>query len=201
MAIDELDALKISGTAIPIPGNDIDTDQIAPADSMTELAFNRDKMLPYLFRDARKKDPNHPLNDPKYQGASIMIVGRNFGCGSSRETAPQAIMSYGIQALVGESFASIFEGNCREIGMPAVIASRDVIEELMELTAREPKAIYTLDILSKALSWSEGTYRPIYLPESTKITLMHGNVLNMLKASSGKIEQIANSLPYRNNFE
>ncbi|MBI2101833.1 hypothetical protein HYT53_04445 [Candidatus Woesearchaeota archaeon] len=201
MAIDDLDVLKISGTAIPIPGSDMDTDQIAPADSMTELAYSKASMLPYLFRDARKKDPNHPLNNPNYEGASIMVVGRNFGAGSSRETAPQAIMSYGISALVGESFATIFEGNCREIGMPAVTASHDIIEELMELTVREPKTIYTLDILSKTLSWSEGTYRPIELPESTKITLMHGNVLQMLKNNHPKIAPVANSLPYINGFE
>ena len=146
MPIDDLKILKISGTAIPVIGDNIDTDQITPADAMTETSFAN--AVHYLFRDARSADPNHSLNDSRYNGASIMIVNKNFGSGSSRETAPQAIARYGIKALVGESYAAIFEGNCRALGIPAVATSSDDIKRIMEFTENSPQTPYTLDLES-----------------------------------------------------
>lgn len=198
MAIENI--IKVSGTAIPIPGDNIDTDQITPADAMTELTY--DSVVKYLFRDARKKDSNHPLNDSRYNGASIMLVGKNFGSGSSRETAPQAIKRYGINALVGESFAAIFEGNCRALGMPAVTASPEDNRTLMELTQREPQTAYTVDLESMAINYN-GRRVQIAMPEPSRIALMERrwNALEMLKVNEHKVRRVAGALPYIGGFQ
>lgn len=198
-SIEELKIVRISGRAIPIPGDNIDTDRITPADAMKEPTF--DRAVEYLFRDARKKDPNHPLNDSRYHGASIMFVGKNFGSGSSRETAPQAIMRYGIKVLVGESYAAIFEGNCAALGIPAVTASAEDISGLMSLTQDTPQTVYTLDLEAKTLS-CDGRTIPVELPESTRIALMTGrwNALEMLKANKGKVRKVAEGLPYMDGY-
>lgn len=191
--------IEISGTAIPIPGDNIDTDQITPADAMKEPTF--DNAASYLFRDARKKDANHPLNDPRYEGASVMFVGKNFGSGSSRETAPQAIKRYGIKALVGESFAAIFAGNCKALGIPAVTSSYDAITSLMEFTRENPNTIYTLNLGTKTLGY-DGTFVPIDLPEPTRIALMQGswNALNELKSNANQVREISGRLAYTSGF-
>ena len=199
MSIDDLKILKVSGTAIPIKGDDINTDQITPADAMTEPTFANAVL--YLFRDARTKDANHPLNDSKYLGASIMIVNKNFGSGSSRETAPQAIMRHGIRAIVGESYAAIFEGNCRVLGIPAVTAAESDIAELMSNARQNPSEQYTLDIGAKTLRYGDRTIT-IDLPESTRHALIGGNwdARSMLQANMTKAMQVASSLPYMNGF-
>ena len=114
--------VKVTGTVIPMRGNDIDTDRIIPARYLKEITFAR--MGEYPFYDERfdsaGKPKAHPFNDPKYRGASILFVNKNFGCGSSREHAPQALFRFGIHAIVGESFAAIFAGNCVVMGIPTV---------------------------------------------------------------------------------
>src|SRR5512145_3576316 len=131
---------KISGTAVSLRGNDIDTDRIIPARYLKEVTFAR--MGDYPFFDerydgsGRKKD--HPLNDPEYHGAALLFVNKNFGCGSSREHAPQALYRFGIKAIVGESFAAIFAGNCTMMGLPAVTAPAADIEQLMKRVAENP---------------------------------------------------------------
>ena len=113
---------RIEGRALPLPGNDIDTDRIIPARFLRSVSF--DGMEQHVFEDERKAggyrgtNRPHPFDDPRYAGASVMVVEENFGCGSSREHAPQAIQRWGIQALVGESFAEIFFGNSVMIGLP-----------------------------------------------------------------------------------
>ena len=199
MSIDDLKILKVSGTAIPIRGDNIDTDQITPADAMTERTF--DNAVNYLFRDARIADPNHPLNDTRYLGASIMIVNRNFGSGSSRETAPQAITRSGIKGLVGESYAAIFEGNCRALGIPAVTATTLDIEELMNYTRNYPNTKYTIDLATKTLAYGKKRV-PIDMPESSRLALIEGkwDALSMLKANFRKVNEVAGKLPYMNGF-
>src|SRR5574342_382016 len=121
---------KVSGTGMVIRGNDIDTDRIIPARYLKEATFAR--MGEYPFFDERfhasgeKKD--HPFNHLRHQGASILFVNKNFGCGSSREHAPQALYRFGIRAIVGESFAAIFAGNCTMMGLPAVVVTQEQVE-------------------------------------------------------------------------
>ncbi len=110
---------QISGRGIPVTGNDIDTDRIIPARFLKAVTF--EGMGEHAFEDARKQNPEHPFNSPAYQGASVLVVGQNFGCGSSREHAPQALMRWGIRAIVGGSFGEIFFGNCVMLGIPCLV--------------------------------------------------------------------------------
>ena len=143
----------ISGRAIPMRGNDIDTDRIVPARFLRAITF--DGMETHLFEDDRKMGGpghnRHPFDVPAYQGASIMLVNSNFGCGSSREHAPQAIRRWGIQAIVGESFAEIFFGNSAMIGMPCVTASAADMKTLQDLAERNPRTEVKLDLTAGTL--------------------------------------------------
>ena len=120
--IEDLVIKEVKGMAVPIKGNEIDTDRIVPARFLKEVTF--EKMGEYLFYDVRfpndKKDHLHPLNQEQYKDATVMLVENNFGCGSSREHAPQAIKRAGFEIILGESFAEIFAGNCKALGIPTV---------------------------------------------------------------------------------
>jgi 3-isopropylmalate dehydratase small subunit len=119
---------KINGRSVYVPGNDIDTDRIIPARFMKCVTF--DGLGEYLFYDVRKdsdgNDKDHPLNETRFSGASVLISNANFGCGSSREHAPQALYRYGFRAVIAESFAEIFFGNCCALGMPCVAATQGI---------------------------------------------------------------------------
>ena len=121
---------SVSGRAVHVPGNDIDTDRIIPARFMKCVTF--DGLGEFLFHDVRKNadgtDKPHPLNDPRFKGATLLLSGANFGCGSSREHAPQAIQKHGFRAVIAENFAEIFFGNCTTLGIPCATASRADIE-------------------------------------------------------------------------
>jgi 3-isopropylmalate/(R)-2-methylmalate dehydratase small subunit len=139
---------QITGRAIPMRGNDIDTDRIVPARFLRAITF--EGMEAHLFEDDRKMGGpghnRHPFDVPAYQGASILLVNSNFGCGSSREHAPQAIRRWGIQAIVGESFAEIFFGNSAMIGMPCVTVSSADMKALQELVERNPRTELKIDL-------------------------------------------------------
>jgi 3-isopropylmalate/(R)-2-methylmalate dehydratase small subunit len=143
---------KVAGRGIPMRGNDIDTDRIVPARFLRAITF--DGMEAHLFEDDRKMGGpghnRHPFDVPSYQGASILLVNSNFGCGSSREHAPQAIRRWGIEAIIGESFAEIFFGNSAMIGMPCVTASSADVKALQDLVERNPRTEIRVDL-------SEGT--------------------------------------------
>ena len=127
---------QVVGRGLPLHGNDIDTDRIIPARFLKAVTFAG--LGEHAFEDARKVDPEHPFNQKAYQGASIMVVGANFGCGSSREHAPQALLDWGIHALVGVSFGEIFFGNCTTNGMPCLHAAPADIEWLQREVGRRP---------------------------------------------------------------
>ena len=172
---DIVEITKISGTAVPIHGNDIDTDRIIPARYLKEPTFAR--MADYPFFDERfdsaGKKKDHPFNDPEYKGASILFVNKNFGCGSSREHAPQALYRFGIKAIVGESFAAIFAGNCTMMGLPAVVVAAKDIEQLMKSVEDDPQTEYSVDLEDKTLSY--GNQRiAIDLPETYRTALTKG---------------------------
>lgn len=139
---------KIAGRGIPMRGNDIDTDRIVPARFLRAITF--EGMETHLFEDDRKMGGpghnRHPFDVPAYQGASILLVNSNFGCGSSREHAPQAIRRWGIEAIIGESFAEIFFGNSAMIGMPCVTASGAEVKALQDLVERSPRTEIRIDL-------------------------------------------------------
>src|SRR5262249_30071709 len=119
---------QVVGRGIPVPGNDIDTDRLIPARFLKEVTF--DTMDQHAVEAARKHSPQHPSTSPAYQGAFVLVVGQTFGCGSSREHAPQALMRWGIAAIVGGSFGEIFFGNCLMLGIPCLRASQEDLEWL-----------------------------------------------------------------------
>jgi 3-isopropylmalate/(R)-2-methylmalate dehydratase small subunit len=143
----------VAGTCVVIAGDDVDTDRIIPARYMKCVTF--DGLGEFLFHDVRFNEDGrpkpHPLNDAAFQGAAILIAGRNFGCGSSREHAPQAIYRYGFRAIVAESFAEIFFGNSITIGMPCVTASRTDLAKIRETVAIQPKSEMLIDLVQQTL--------------------------------------------------
>jgi len=195
---------RISGTAIPVRGNDIDTDRIVPARFMKEITFTRMGEFPFYderFDETGRPRP-HPFNDPRHGGASILLVNKNFGCGSSREHAPQALRRFGIQAIVGESFAAIFAGNCVMLGLPAVMVGAAEIEEMMRLVEANPKVALTLDLEAKRLSCSAERVIPFDMPESARQALLEGSwdSTSMLLARLDKVKRVAARLPYITGF-
>jgi len=150
----------VKGTAAPVPGNDIDTDRIIPARFLKCVTF--DALGEQLFADERfaedGKSLGHPIDDERFAGANIMLSGNNFGCGSSREHAPQSIKRAGFNVVVAESFAEIFFGNCTTLGIVCAVMPKAEIAELMELIEKEPKAEFTVDVEAKTLSAGGKTY-------------------------------------------
>ncbi|NIO10699.1 MAG: 3-isopropylmalate dehydratase small subunit [Deltaproteobacteria bacterium] len=195
---------KVTGTGIPVRGNDIDTDRIIPARYLKEVTFSRMGDFPFFDErfDADGKPKPHSFNDPKYKGASILFVNKNFGCGSSREHAPQAIMRFGVQAIVGESFAAIFAGNCVMIGIPAVIVSAADAEALLKLVESSPNTSFTVDLNTKTISFEGGEVR-FDLPESHHNALTTGawDSTAVLRANLAQVKEVASKLPYVDGFK
>ncbi len=189
----------IAGTAVPIQGNDIDTDRIIPARFLKEITFEH--MGNYLFHDERVapsgKLTSHPLNLPQFKGASIMIVGNNFGCGSSREHAAQAVLRYGIKAIIGESYSEIFSGNCKNIGIPTLTVSPLIQKTLTKMTLAFPDTPFHIDLETLTLTTSGNTY-PVGLPREWQHAFLNGiwNATYTLKANIDLIKQKDQKLPY-----
>jgi 3-isopropylmalate/(R)-2-methylmalate dehydratase small subunit len=194
---------KISGTAVPMRGNDIDTDRIIPARYLKEVTFARMGEYPFFDErfDAAGKKKDHPFNDPEFRGASILFVNKNFGCGSSREHAPQALHRFGINAIVGESFAAIFAGNCTIMGVPTVTVGTEEIDQLMRVVAERPKTEFTIDLETKTLSY-DGHKTAFDLPETYRSALTSGSwdSTALLRANLDQVRKTAAKLPYVNNF-
>ena len=190
---------RISGRAVSVRGDDIDTDRIIPARYMKEITFSR--MGEYPFYDERfdlsGKAKAHPFNDSRYSGASFLFVNKNFGCGSSREHAPQALYRFGIRAVVGESFAAIFAGNCVMMGMPIVTVAQGVMEDLQRAAETAPQVAYTLDLETKKVSWGE-RHAACEIPESHRQALLQGtwDSTAMLMSNMDKVRRVAGGLPY-----
>ena len=195
--------VKITGTALPMRGNEIDTDRIIPARYLKEVTFAR--MGDYPFFDERYtsegKKKDHPFNDPEYSGASILFVNKNFGCGSSREHAPQALNRFGIKVIVGESFAAIFTGNCTMMGLPTVTVSEKDIQQLMKSVEENPKTEYSIDLASKTLTYGKITVA-IDLPDTSRTALMQGSwdSTALLRSNLAQVKETAAKLPYIGNF-
>lgn len=142
---------KISGQAVPVIGNDIDTDRIIPARFLRCVTF--DGLGAQAFADDRAQGAvQHPFDLPQYQGANILVVNGNFGCGSSREHAPQSLARWGINAIVGESFAEIFFGNCIAIGLPCVTAAPELVSQIQAQLQVQPNTSMTVDLVAKTVT-------------------------------------------------
>ena len=187
-----------SGTGVPIRGNDIDTDQIIPARYLKAITF--DGLGEYAFYDQRFQDgepTDHPFNEERYQDASILVVNANFGCGSSREHAPQALDRWGIDAIVGESFAEIFAGNCLALGIPTVTAPVQDINQLQDHVAEYPDTEITVDIASETVSYGERVVEGT-VDTAQRTALLEGvwDTTELLKSNRKAIFETAQSLPY-----
>ncbi|MGL5079044.1 MAG: 3-isopropylmalate dehydratase small subunit [Waterburya sp.] len=190
----------ISGRAIAVVGNDIDTDRIIPARFLRCVTF--DGLGEQAFADDRAQAKGqHPFDLPQYQNATVLVVNNNFGCGSSREHAPQALAKWGIKAIVGQSFAEIFFGNCVAIGLPCVIASPEAVEQLQTLINQNPEAnltvnLETMDITTDSLSI------PVEMNEGSRQMFLEGTWDNcgQLLAKAENIKATASKLPYMTQF-
>ena len=193
--------ITVSGRAVFIPGADIDTDRIIPARFMKCVTF--DGLGEFAFYDVRF-DPttgektDHPLNDPRFDDASILIAGVNFGCGSSREHAPQSLAKYGFRAVIAESFAEIFFGNSTTLAMPCVVATAEDIVALKNAVEADPTVEVTIDLDAMRVRSSAGQDFPVVMPDSARDALISGrwDPIQELLDNEKSIEDRATKLGY-----
>ena len=200
MALEKI--TSVGGTAVYVPGNDIDTDRIIPARFMKCVTF--DGLGEYFFYDVRKNadgtDTAHPLNDPRHAGAKVLVTGANFGCGSSREHAPQALYRFGLRAVIAESFAEIFFGNCVTLGIPCVTAAHDDAVALGKLIEQNPALPVVVDVeRSRVFYGLDGAQNfPVHIPESAREVLLNGKwdpIADLLEGEEA-VAATAARLPY-----
>jgi 3-isopropylmalate/(R)-2-methylmalate dehydratase small subunit len=186
----------VEGRANVVRGDDVDTDRIIPARFMKEVTF--DDMGRHAFEDARKAAKGkHPLDDPRFSGAEILVVGRNFGCGSSREHAPQALMRFGFRAFVGGSFAEIFAGNCTSLGLPCVTLGEDDLAALMDSVELDPTQTVRIDVEARTVTSRAGRMAA-GMPDGVRHQLLEGtwDATRVLLEAGSAIEETAARLPY-----
>lgn len=169
--------LNVTGRAVFIPGADIDTDRIIPARFMKCVTF--DGLGEFAFYDVRfnsetGEKTDHPLNDPRFAGASILVAGVNFGCGSSREHAPQSLRKYGFNGVIAESFAEIFFGNSTTLAMPCVIATAADVVKLRDAIQADPSTEVTIDVVNLKVTTSGGLDFPVTMTDSAREALVSG---------------------------
>ncbi len=195
-----LEAIKqVTGKAVRVPGDAIDTDRIIPARFMKCVTF--DGLGEFLFYDVRKhddgKDRPHPLNEPRFKDASILLSGSNFGCGSSREHAPQALYRFGFRGIIAESFAEIFFGNCSTLGIPCVSLPKADIEELAAAIEADPSIEVTLDVDASVVRWGD-VIRLADIRDSARSALIEGrwDPIGDLLDGLDSVKTVAGRLPY-----
>jgi 3-isopropylmalate/(R)-2-methylmalate dehydratase small subunit len=191
---------RVSGRAVHVPGEDIDTDRIVPARFLKCVTF--DGLGENLFRDVRfaedGKKLDHPLNDARYAGATILVAGRNFGCGSSREHAPQSIAKAGFRAIVAESFAEIFFGNSTALGIPCVSLQRSFLDDLAARVTRNPSLVVTVDLETETVRAGDDFSAPFSIKKGAREALLTGlwDPIGLLLDGRPKIAEVARKLPY-----
>ena len=190
---------RVAGRAVAVGGDDIDTDRIIPARFLKTITF--DGLEDHLFEDDRReltgRGERHPIDDPAHTGAKLLFVRGNFGCGSSREHAPQAIARWGLGAVIGESFAEIFFGNALMIGLPCATASREDLDRLFAVSEANPEQEFVLDLTTSRVAG--GTVNvPVHFPEAVRTALMTGDwdATSLLLDDYGQVEKVAAGLPY-----
>lgn len=190
---------KLHGQGIPVKGNDIDTDRIIPARFMKCVTF--DGLGAYAFNDERVdgngKLKGHPFDDPRWSRHPVLVSNANFGCGSSREHAPQALKDYGIQAIIAESFAEIFAGNCSSMGIPALTLSHTDVISLQTLLAADPDVEILIDLDDMTVKAGEASWKAS-MPEAFRQALRDGSwdSTAVLAAGMNEVKKVAEALPY-----
>jgi 3-isopropylmalate/(R)-2-methylmalate dehydratase small subunit len=191
--------LEVTGTCVPAAGDDVDTDRIIPARYLKCVTF--EGLGEFLFYDVRfdenGRPKNFPLNDARFTGATILIAGRNFGCGSSREHAPQAIYRYGFRAIVAESFAEIFFGNATTLGLPCVTVSRHDLGRIRSIVESEPKSEMTINLAKETIRLGRDEFPASILP-SAREALINGRwdpIAELLEARAS-VEERVGQMPY-----
>ena len=189
----------LSGRGLPLRGDDIDTDRIMPARFLRAISF--EGLEQYVFVDDRAANPAHPFNDPRYKGASVLVVNGNFGCGSSREHAPQGLMRAGIVAVVGESFSEIFQGNAAMIGMPCFAADHQSIDRLQTLIESAPETIIAANVEDGSIAAGDLRFTAT-LPPALRDAFLSGqwNPTAMLLDRFEQVHAVAEGLPYIRGF-
>ncbi|WP_320675230.1 3-isopropylmalate dehydratase small subunit [Prochlorococcus sp. MIT 1341] len=191
---------RVEGQAISLRGDDIDTDRIIPARYLKCISFEH--LGESVFADDRNElQGNHPFDRKENKCCSILIVNKNFGCGSSREHAPQALMRWGIRAIIGESFAEIFYGNCLALGIPCATGITSTIKNIQETTELGSQKALRLDLTKKKLE-SQNKSWEIDIEEMSRKMLIQGSwdaTSELIKQSKALNQKIKN-LPYLNNF-
>ncbi|ELY82147.1 3-isopropylmalate dehydratase small subunit [Natrinema gari] len=190
---------SVSGSGVPIRGNDIDTDQIIPARFMKVVTF--DGLGEFAFFDLRFDDDDaqkeHPFNEDRYQDSSVLVVNSNFGCGSSREHAPQALMRWGIDAIIGESFAEIFAGNCLALGIPTVTADSETIEALQDWVDANPDGELEIDVEAEEVTYGDRTI-DVTVDDAQRKALVEGvwDTTALMKSNADAVRETTRALPY-----
>jgi 3-isopropylmalate/(R)-2-methylmalate dehydratase small subunit len=190
---------QVSGRGVYVAGNDIDTDRIIPARFMKCVSF--DGLGEFVFFDVRKNPDGspkpHPLNEPRFQGAKVLLSGANFGCGSSREHAPQAIQKYGFRAIIAEGYAEIFFGNCTTLGLPCLTASREDIAQVAAAIEADPQLEVVVDVAAQEVRFGGKTIKAT-MRESARDALVNGRWDSIAELLEGapQVQVLAKSLPY-----
>lgn len=191
---------EIQGRALPMRGEDIDTDRIIPARYLRSTSF--EGLEAHLFEDDRRSASSlHPFSNPAFAGARVLVVNRNFGCGSSREHAPRALYRWGIRALVGQSFSEIFQGNATMIGLPCFAADADAVEAIMRVVEGRPDTIVTVSV-SKLEVNAGGRVFGAALSPATREALLSGawDPTTLLLDRYDDVQRVAERLPYLKRF-
>jgi 3-isopropylmalate/(R)-2-methylmalate dehydratase small subunit len=185
----------IRGAGLPLRGDDIDTDRIIPARFLKAITF--EGLQDHLFEDDRAQAPGHPVSNPAYAGARVMIVQSNFGCGSSREHAPQAIYRRGIRLVIGHSFSEIFFGNSVALGMPCPTVPHETTDALIALVEQDPSTEFVVDLDAMTVTASGRTF-DITLPAAARESFLDGSwdATGLLLENFDDVRAVAARLPY-----
>ena len=190
----------IEGPGLPIRGANIDTDRIIPARFLKAITF--EGLGDHVFEDDRASMPDHPFSNPRYREATILLSNENFGSGSSREHAPQALKRWGIGACVGESFSEIFRGNSLTIRLPCATASADDVERLMRMVEAAPDTQLVVSVSGQSLRAGDERFA-LEFPSATREALLNGHwdATGLLLDNFDEVRAVANRLPYVSGFE